>query len=86
MGNPFAGISKITTSYFYASNNNLPASILIYLEPTILIIGIMILPNILGITGTWLATPVSKIIISILGIVILNIVKIKNKPRKVYQP
>ena len=86
MGIPFAGISKITTSYFYASNNNLPASILIYLEPTILIIGIMILPNILGITGTWLATPVSQIVISILGIIILNIVKIKNKPRKVYQP
>lgn len=87
IGIPFAGISKITTSYFYASNNNLSASILIYLEPAILIIGVMILPNILGITGTWLATPVSQIIIAILGIIFLIVLnKHKFKTKRIYQP
>ena len=61
----FISISRTTTSYFYATRENLRAYLLIYGEPMSLLLLLLIFPPILGIWGTWLAVPLSQFCVMI---------------------
>lgn len=66
----FVGISRTTLSYFYATEKNLYAYLLIYCEPLFLLVYVCILPLIWGILGTWLATPLSQFSILVMSLVL----------------
>ena len=52
LGMAFLGISRAVISYFYATEKNTRAYILIYGESVLLAILLMILPRIIGVMGT----------------------------------
>ena len=62
MGFLFASISRVTTAFFYAINQNVHAYLLIYGEPLLLFLLLLVLPTAIGIQGTWLAVPISQIV------------------------
>lgn len=68
----FVGISRITTSYFYATEKNRFASILIYGEPLCLLLFLTVFPRLWGIEGTWLAIPLSQICMTLLSLLFIR--------------
>ncbi|MBC5690304.1 polysaccharide biosynthesis C-terminal domain-containing protein [Mediterraneibacter sp. NSJ-55] len=67
----FVSISKVTTAYFYATGQNLPAYILIYGEPLFLLALLLCLPPLFSITGTWAAVPLSQILAMLISVTFL---------------
>lgn len=67
----FAAVSRITVSYFYATEKNVWAYLLIYGEPLALLLLLLFLPAIAGITGTWVSVPVSQAIAAALSFFLL---------------
>ncbi len=69
----FAAFLRITTSYFYAICQNKAAYILIYGEPILLalLVGV-ILPNMMGINGVWLAVPITQGCLAVVGYVLMK--------------
>ena len=67
----FVGISRTTISYFYATEKNKLAYILIYLEPFILLLAIIGLSVQFRLDGTWYATAVTQFIIAIISLWLL---------------
>ncbi|RVU54200.1 MATE family efflux transporter [Anaerosphaera multitolerans] len=64
----FYSFTRITTSYFYATNKNRLSYLIIYGEPVfILILLNFILPPLLGIDGVWLSIPTAQLAAVILG-------------------
>ena len=57
----FVSISRVTTAYFYATDKDLQACMMIYGEVIILFLLLLILPPIIGISGTWLSVPLSQL-------------------------
>lgn len=76
----FVAISRTIVSYFYACTVNLYASICIYGEVFIMITLIFILPKLfnLGLTGVWLATPITQGIIMLIGLTLLTCGKLSK--------
>ncbi len=68
----FVGISRTTISYFYATEKNKLAYILIYLEPVILLLAIIGLSVQFDLDGTWYATAVTQFLIAILSLWLLH--------------
>lgn len=68
----FAGFSRITTSYFYATEKNRLAYILIYGEPLCLLLFLAVFPRLWGIEGTWLAIPLSQICVMLLSLLFIR--------------
>lgn len=64
---PMIAFLRITTSYFYATEKNLLAYVLIYAEPVLLVVVLAVLPPFAGLGGVWLAVPLSQAAIFILG-------------------
>lgn len=64
----FIGYSRTAIAYFYATERNMLAYILIYGEPLCLFLLLLILPNILSITGTWVSVPVSQIMVMLMSV------------------
>ena len=58
----FLAFVRITTSYFYATENNGLSYLLVYAEPVCTLLMLLILPPMLKLTGVWLATPVAQVI------------------------
>ena len=73
----FVSISRVTTAYFYATDKDLQAYIMIYGEVIILFLLLLILPQMTGIGGTWLSVPVSQL--AAMCISIFLIMKEKKK-------
>lgn len=67
LGLLFAGVSRAVISYFYATEENLKAYILIYGESVLLGILLWILPNLMGILGTWVSVAASQLLIMVLS-------------------
>ena len=65
IGYLFISFSRTTTSYFYATRENLKAYLLIYGEPVCLLLLLLFLPPLMGIQGTWLSVPLSQICVMI---------------------
>ena len=53
-------VSRVTTAYFYATNQHALAAVLIYGEPVFLGLSLLLVPPLLGITGTWLSVLFSQ--------------------------
>ena len=65
---PFAGFNIILAMYFTACDNPLPAHIISILRGFIVIIPMaFFLSYLFGMTGVWLAFPVTELLVSILG-------------------
>lgn len=76
LGMVFAGISRAVISYFYATEKNTKAYILIYGEAVLLAILLLILPKKMGILGTWVSIMLSQILVAVMSQVLL---KVKGK-------
>lgn len=68
IGYIFMGYSRTSIAYFYATERNRLAYILIYGEPIYLFLLLLILPNILSIRGTWISVPISQIAIMVMSV------------------
>ena len=64
----FVSISRVTTSYFYATGKDLRAYLLIYGEPVLLALLLLFVPRLAGIFGTWVSVPLSQLLSMALGI------------------
>ena len=58
-------------SYFYATEENGKADFLIYGESVLLGILLWIVPNLMGILGTWISVMVSQLLIALLSQIFL---------------
>lgn len=58
---------RITTSWFYATEKNFYAYLVVYGEPVLLLIMLLILPQFIGLTGIWLAVPVSQVLTALVA-------------------
>lgn len=63
----FLSFARVTTAYFYATEKNVLAYLVIYGESLLLFAFLMICPPIMGITGTWLAVPLSQAAVMLLS-------------------
>lgn len=69
----FFAFLRITTSYFYATGKNKFAYILIYGEPLLLAtLILLVLPKFFGLTGVWIAVPITQFCIMILSFILLR--------------
>lgn len=73
LGMVFAGISRAVISYFYATEKNTRAYILIYGEAVLLGILLLILPRMVGIIGTWISIMLSQILVAVMSQVLLKV-------------
>lgn len=64
----FLTFVKITTSYFYATEENKLSYLLVYTEPILLFALLIILPKFMEITGVWAAIPMSQVFTWILSV------------------
>lgn len=72
LGLVFAGISRAVTSYFYATEKNRKAYVLIYGEALFLAVLLLILPKNMGIMGTWVSIMLSQLLIAVLSQLLLK--------------
>ncbi len=69
---------RVTTSFFYATKNNSFSYTLIYGEPIIaFILLVLILPKIFGLKGVWFSVPGTYFLLSFMGMLLL--IKEKHK-------
>ena len=68
----FVGFSRITTSYFYATEKNRLAYLLIYGEPLCLLLFLSIFPKLWGIEGTWITIPLSQLCMMLLSLLFIR--------------
>jgi len=72
LGFAFVVVSRIAISYFYATEKNKYAYLLIYGEPIILACLLLFLPAQFGIIGTWAAVPISQVVIAVFSLGLLR--------------
>ena len=68
VGAMLAALLRPGISYLYAINYNRAASALIYGEPAVLALLLLVLPLFFGLTGVWLSVPLSQLIMLLLSI------------------
>lgn len=77
---PFKAAVKYICSYYYASGKTLISNILVYLDPLLLTpLLLLLLSRLMGINGVWLSMTLSQIIISMIGLMIFSLRRIKNE-------
>lgn len=65
------GIARLTCSYFYATGNHKASTLLVYIEPCLLLpVCLWILSKLFGIIGVWIAYPMVQLIIGIASLCI----------------
>lgn len=83
IGYLFVSFTRVSTAYFYAADRNLPAYLLIYGEPVILLLLLVLLPAFTGsVLGTWLAVPLSQLTAMFLAIGLIAADSAKNRKHK----
>ena len=75
LGMAFSGISRSVISFFYATEKNIKAYLLIYGEGLLLGILLLILPRVMGILGTWVSIMLCQILIAVISQVLLAVNK-----------
>ena len=69
----FAAFLRVTTSYFYAVEQNLEAYVLIYGEPLLLSLCMAFLfPKIWGLAGVWTAPAFTQCCLALVGLILLK--------------
>lgn len=82
-GYVFVSISRVTTAYFYATDKDLQACIMIYGEVIILFLLLLILPEMTGIGGTWISVPFSQLAAMCIS---LFLIRTEKKKESRYRP
>lgn len=72
MGMVFSGLSRAIISFFYATEKNGYAYIMIYMEQILLFLLLCILPVRAGIMGTWVSVMISQVIIAGAGTLLIR--------------
>ena len=72
IGMAFSGLSRAAISYFYATEKNTRAYILIYGEAVLLAILLFIIPRMVEIIGTWISIMLSQILVAIMSQILLK--------------
>ena len=72
IGMAFSGLSRAAISYFYATEKNTRAYILIYGEAVLLAILLFIIPGMVGIIGTWISIMLSQILVAVMSQLLLK--------------
>lgn len=68
----FVAFCRVTTSYFYATQKNTSAYIMVYGEPILLAILLTaVLPNLLKLQGVWLSAVTAQLILAIIGLILI---------------
>ena len=75
----FYAFSRITTSGFYATENNLYSYLCVYAEPALLLILLFLLPLVLGQTGVWWSVVLSQILTACLALALKTAENKKNR-------
>ena len=57
----FLAYVRITTSYFYATEETKRSYVLVYAEPICTLLFLILLPPFLKLTGVWLAVPLAQV-------------------------
>lgn len=79
----FLCYSKISSSYFYATKNAKLSYLLVYAEPVLVLLMLIILPIFLNILGVWIAIPIAQTIAFVIALIIrIVLVKKKNVNQK----
>ncbi len=65
--------SRITTTYFYASEKTVFSYVLVYGESVFTLLMLCILPRFSGLTGVWLSMPLAQMIVFIIAFVLKSI-------------
>lgn len=58
----FLAFTRVTTSGFYATEKSLFSYILVYAEPVLLFVFLLVLPHFFGISGVWWSTCLSQVV------------------------
>ncbi len=66
----FLCFSRITTTYFYASEKTIFSYVLVYGESVFTLLMLCILPHFSGLTGVWLSMPLAQLIIFVIAFVL----------------
>lgn len=75
----FTGISRVTMSYYYATEKSSLSYVLVYGELLILFLFQLVLSPVIGINGTWYATPLSQAVISAVAAFLVLAERRKNR-------
>lgn len=73
----FAPLTRVITSYFFATEKNKLSYTLVYGELVLLLIYLFVGASLFGLTGVWLSTPLSQISIALISIVLALKTKLK---------
>ncbi|MDO4765127.1 MAG: MATE family efflux transporter [Eubacteriales bacterium] len=69
----FVSILRVCISYLYAINQSFSASLLIYGEPIILLIMLLLVfPPFLGLDGVWLSVPTSELVMMVVSLFLVK--------------
>lgn len=68
----FLSFTRVTTSGFYATEKSLYSYILVYAEPVMLFILLLILPHFTGMTGIWWSTCLSQVFCAAAALLLKN--------------
>ena len=63
----FLAFSRVTTSAFYACEQNAASYLLGYAEPVLLLVLLLVIPRFSGQTGVWWSMALSQILASVLA-------------------
>ncbi len=72
IGMVFSGLSRAAISFFYATEKNIQAYIMIYMEQLLLFLLLCLLPGWMGIMGTWISVMISQITIALIGMFMMK--------------
>ena len=76
----FTAYLRITTSYFYATRKNLFSYILVYGEPIVLFLLLLLVPEFLKLGGVWISSPLSQLVLTIVAVILYT----KEKKKAVW--
>lgn len=69
----FIAFCRTTTSYFYATKQNLFSYLLVYGEPVLLFFLLTLgLPPVMKLEGVWLSVPITQSLLAVLGMALLR--------------
>lgn len=79
---PFKATGKLLCSYYYATGRRGASNLLVFIDPLLLTpLCLVLLPRFLGITGVWLALPISQILLTCVGGCIILATRYRVRPR-----
>lgn len=65
----FLSFVRVTTSFFYATEQSGFSYLLVYAEPVLLLVGLTAMPPLMGINGVWLAVPFAQLLTWLIALI-----------------